>query len=131
MNSVFRVYRYPPDYAAFIGKDLTPQGPIECFPTGIDPMQTRSTGFELDQNFPNPVNSTTVIKFRLFEQDQTILTVYDAYGRKVSVLLNEILCPGSYQINFDTDHLPSGIYFYTLTAGGKAETKALAVLKGE
>ena len=129
LNSVFRVYRYPPDYSAFTGKDLTPGDVIECFPAGIYPVQARSTGFELDQNYPNPVNSTTVIKFRLFERDKTTLTVYDAYGRKVCVLLNEMLSPGSYEIKFDTDHLTSGIYFYTLIAGDKNLTMRMAVLK--
>jgi hypothetical protein len=129
LNSVFRTYRYAPDYPAFTGKTLTPQGPIECFPVGTDPEQTRSAGFELDQNYPNPVTSATVIKFRLFEQDQAILSVYDIFGRKVCVLLNERLSPGSYELSFATDQLTPGIYFYTLAAGEKALTKRMAVLK--
>jgi hypothetical protein len=129
LNSVFRVYRYAPDYAAFTGKTLTPQGPIECFPTGTDPAPTGSDGVELDQNFPNPANSSTKIRFRLIESGQTTLTLYDTYGRKIRVFLSNILTPGSYENNLDTEPLSPGIYFYTLVTGGRTLTKRMAVLK--
>jgi hypothetical protein len=129
LNSVFRVYRYAPDYAAFTGKTLPPQGPIECFPVGMDSGQTPSPGIELFQNYPNPTSSGTLITFRLFEPDRTVLTVYDTYGRKVCILLDAMLSPGSYEIQFDTDHFPPGIYFYTLISGDKALTKTMAVVK--
>jgi hypothetical protein len=129
LNAVFRVYRYPPDYPAFTGKDLTPGGYIECYPEGIKENEAKnSSAFRLDQNYPNPVNTSTVISFQLYVSSPVTLTVYDIFGREISVLANETMTPGNYQRKFDAYDLQGGIYFYTLTAGNNAETKRMTII---
>jgi hypothetical protein len=130
MNAVFRVYRYSPDYSAFTGKDLTPGGPIECFPVGINNSEVKnSSGFILDQNVPNPADVSTIITFQLFVNSNITLTVYDMFGREISVLVDETMPPGNYQKTFDVTGLQGGIYFYTLSAGNKSETKRMTVIR--
>ncbi|MCX6250929.1 MAG: aryl-sulfate sulfotransferase [Bacteroidetes bacterium] len=129
-NSIFRVYRYPPDYPAFTGKDLTPGDPIECFPAGIpDNPGKNSTIFLLNQNNPNPFNSATTIRFTLFIRSHVRLFITDLYGRKISVIADEDKVPGSYQYNFNSEGLDGGIYFYTLSCGNNSETKRMTVIR--
>jgi photosystem II stability/assembly factor-like uncharacterized protein len=94
--------------------------------------------FRLYQNYPNPFNPSTKIKFDIpavsFSRTSTVkLTVFDILGREVSVLVNRQMKPGSYEILWEASGLPSGIYFYKLTAnGGPAEfsnTRKLILLK--
>lgn len=130
LNSVFRVYRYAPSYPAFTGRNLTPQGYIECYPTGIsENREMKSSVFSLDQNRPNPFSNSTVISFQLYVDCHVTLKVFDIFERAISVLIDESEAPGSYQSSFDTYGLPDGIYFYTLTAGNKTETRRMSVVK--
>ena len=129
LNSVFRVYRYAPDYPAFTGRDLTPGDDIECYHTGVDNHDNPAASFRLDQNHPNPVIDNTIISFELFQNSQVKLTVNDLFGRELSVLVNETKNPGTYDYKFDVHNLPNGIYIYTLSAGNDRETKKITVLK--
>ncbi|MFA6457461.1 MAG: T9SS type A sorting domain-containing protein, partial [Bacteroidota bacterium] len=85
--------------------------------------------FALHQNYPNPFNPSTTIEYQLPSTALTTLTVYDILGKEVKILLNTIQAPGTYAIQWDAGNLPSGIYFYRLSAGGRAETKKLLFLK--
>ncbi len=68
----------------------------------------------LDQNHPNPFNSTTTISYSVIEIGRTTLKVYDVFGREVATLVDEELEPGSYRIPFNAGDLPSGLYYYVL-----------------
>lgn len=77
--------------------------------------------FALSQNFPNPFNPTTIIRYSLAKKSLVVVKVYDAIGREIAVLLNNVRDAGNYQIEFDADFyknkaLSSGIYFYKLEA---------------
>jgi hypothetical protein len=85
--------------------------------------------FELMQNFPNPFNPTTTIRFRLSMQGFTSLTIFDMLGREVQSLVSEKLSAGSYSIPWDGRDFSSGVYFYRLQAGNFVETKKLILLK--
>jgi hypothetical protein len=90
---------------------------------------------ELYQNYPNPFNPTTKIKFNISfnsgveTQHLTTLKIFDINGREVATLVNESLQPGTYEVTFDGSNLPSGIYFYKLSAGDFVSTKKLILLK--
>jgi CubicO group peptidase (beta-lactamase class C family) len=86
-------------------------------------------GFKLDQNFPNPFNPSTVIRYSLKENSYTTLKIYDALGKEIAVLVNENLKSGTYEIEFDASNLPSSVYFYKLTSGNHTETKKMFLLK--
>jgi photosystem II stability/assembly factor-like uncharacterized protein len=90
--------------------------------------------FRLFQNYPNPFNPNTIIRFQIRDLRFVNLKVYDILGREVETLINENLKTGTYEIPFSIDQctnnrLPSGIYFYKLTAGNFTEIKKMVLLK--
>ncbi len=86
-------------------------------------------GYSLEQNFPNPFNPTTQIRFEVPVSGFVSLKIFDVLGREVATLVNERKSPGTYEVQFDGSKLPSGIYFYRLEAGSFVETKKLVLLK--
>jgi len=93
--------------------------------------------FYLSQNYPNPFNPSTRIKFTIpsvieseTKQSQLItLKVYDILGNEIASLINEEKPAGSYEIEFNGNGLPSGVYFYQLKANTFIETKKMMLLK--
>lgn len=90
--------------------------------------------FQLSQNYPNPFNPVTTISFTIpnvidAKIASATLKIYDVLGREVTVLLNETLLPGKYELKFDASNLSSGIYFYQLRNGNFIDTKKLILLK--
>ncbi len=87
------------------------------------------TQFTLSQNYPNPFNPTTVISFNVAKKSNVSLNVYNTLGENVAQLVNENLSAGSYKTQFDASNLPSGIYFYKLTAGNFISVKKAMLVK--
>jgi phosphatidylinositol-3-phosphatase len=85
--------------------------------------------FKLEQNFPNPFNPVTVIRYSLIENHFITLKVYDVLGNEVATLVNEKENAGSYEVEFNAANLSSGIYFYKLSTDGFTETKRMILLK--
>ena len=90
-------------------------------PKGNDPQEV-PTGFYLQQNYPNPFNNRTQLKFYLPTQAVTRLEIFDTYGRKVRLLLNNNLPQGLYKFSWAGDNdsgssVASGIYLARLTSG--------------
>jgi len=82
------------------------------------------------QNFPNPCNPTTTIRFTLSTTALVTLKVYDVLGREVAVLLNnEAMEEGEHETAFAAEQLPSGMYLYRLSAHNFSETKKFVLLK--
>ncbi|MFZ4620076.1 MAG: aryl-sulfate sulfotransferase [Bacteroidota bacterium] len=93
--------------------------------------ETVPGGFALSQNYPNPFNPQTIISYELPVNSPVTLTVTDLLGREVAALVNERQNAGTHSIPFSLNQyrIPSGIYFYTLTAGPFSATKRMVVLK--
>lgn len=85
--------------------------------------------YSLSQNFPNPFNPSTRIRFALPNAGDVTLTVYDVLGREVETLLHQRMSPGNYELDFDASRLSSGVYFYSLRAGSYFVTKKMLLLK--
>jgi hypothetical protein len=85
--------------------------------------------FHLAQNAPNPFNPSTSIAFGLAETGPALLVVHDLAGRQVAVLANGVLERGAHLARFDATRLSSGVYLYTLTAGGRSETRKMILMK--
>ncbi len=85
--------------------------------------------FELFQNFPNPFNPKTVIKFTIPENTFVILKVYDVLGKEVITLVNETLERGNHSINFNGTSLSSGIYLYKIFAGNFVQQRQMLLIK--
>lgn len=86
-------------------------------------------GFVLNQNYPNPFNPSTKISYSVASDAFVLLKVYDFIGREVSTLVSETRPAGIYTITFDASDLPSGTYFYTLSAGNYVSTKKMILLR--
>lgn len=98
--------------------------------TSINSVQEFSASdFYLFNNYPNPFNSSTVIKFRIPEAGLVTLTVYDLLGREVEKLANKNMAVGIYSIDFNASNLSGGVYFYALKAGDFLQTKKMIYLK--
>jgi spore coat protein A len=88
------------------------------------------TDFKLDQNYPNPFNPSTVINFSVPEENTLVsLKIYSTLGEEVGTLINQVVPAGNHEVQFDATSLPSGVYFYTLTAGNFVETKKMMLMK--
>jgi hypothetical protein len=94
-----------------------------------DPTSAIPQHFALEQNYPNPFNPTTGIRFQVPGVSDVRLAVYNILGQQVALLVNEAKQPGAYTVQFDASNLPSGFYFYRMTAGSFSSTKSMIVLK--
>ncbi|GAB6283032.1 MAG: glycoside hydrolase family 31 protein [Ignavibacterium sp.] len=94
-------------------------------------------GFKLYQNYPNPMNPDTKIKFTIPASSKSYpkyrtfvqLNVYDILGNEVATLVNEEKSAGTYEVEFSGKGLSSGIYFYKLKAGKFVSIKKMILLK--
>ena len=85
--------------------------------------------FELTQNFPNPFNPNTAIRFSLPETGNVKLTVFNMLGQEVAVLVNGMIESGTHIINFDAAELNSGIYIYRIESGSFNEVRKMTLIK--
>jgi len=90
---------------------------------------TTVESFELAQNFPNPFNPATTIRYSLPENSEVSLKVYDITGSEVAELVNNVQTAGTHEISFDATNLASGTYIYILRAKDFMETKKMILLK--
>jgi hypothetical protein len=87
------------------------------------------TAFALYDNFPNPFNPSTTIRYELPKASHVSLSIYDMLGREVATLLNEEKSAGTYTVQWDASGVSSGVYLYRLNAGGFVHTKRMIVVK--
>jgi len=85
--------------------------------------------FSLYQNYPNPFNPTTTIKYQLGNDGYVSLKVFNTLGEEVAELVNEFKRAGSYDLTFNAENLPSGMYVYKLTSGNYVESKKMIMMK--
>jgi hypothetical protein len=85
--------------------------------------------FDLDQNFPNPFNPNTLIRYQLPALSDVRLSVYDMLGREVAVLVEEKQPGGTHEVDFAATGLASGVYFYRLRAGIHVQTRRMIVIR--
>ena len=85
--------------------------------------------YSLKQNFPNPFNPSTTIRYSVPKAGFITIKVYNILGELVSTLINEYRQAGDYEIKFNGSNLSSGIYFYRMQAGNFVEVKKLVLVK--
>ncbi len=85
--------------------------------------------FKLYNNYPNPFNPATKIKFDIAKETFAKINVYDLTGRKVAEIVNQNMKPGSYEITFDASKYASGVYFYRLETAQYTEIKKMILIK--
>jgi hypothetical protein len=130
MNSVFRVYKYPLAYAAFVGKTLTPGDFVEKYATAVrQTVGQVPSSFELFQNYPNPFNPSTLVRYQLSAISHVTLRVVDLLGRDVETLVDQQMESGVQIAYWDASRLPAGVYFIRLSAGTFSQVKRAVLLK--
>ncbi|MCX8055989.1 MAG: T9SS type A sorting domain-containing protein [Ignavibacteria bacterium] len=99
--------------------------------SSVDFEDMNSLNYVLNQNFPNPFNSKTVISFYLPKDENVTIKVYNSLGQQVTELLNEFLVSGMHSIEFDANrfNLTSGVYFYSLETRNKKFSRSMIYLK--
>lgn len=70
--------------------------------------------YVLSQNFPNPFNPSTTIKFELPKDERITIKIYDILGKEVKTIVDDFRKQGRYSVSFDGSGLASGIYIYQL-----------------
>jgi len=85
--------------------------------------------FSLSQNYPNPFNPNTIISYQLPIDNYAKLTIFDALGKEVAVLVNEKQNAGNYSVVWDGTNYSSGLYFYKLECEGFSDVKKMALIK--
>ena len=117
-NEMMRRYSVNPNPSRSLPKAL----PISA--------ETLPGSFELQQNFPNPFNPSTVINFSVPKENTLVtLKIYNSLGQEVGTLINQVVPAGNHKVNFDATGLSSGIYFYKLTAGNFIDSKKMILLR--
>lgn len=123
VNDVVEVSRAPVEVFAF-GQH------IEFF-TDIPELPI---SYKLDYNYPNPFNSSTIVRYHLIEQIHVIIKIYDILGQLVYTLVDEIKPQGSYEIKWNGNndfgnHVATGVYLYHMEAGSFIDTKKMLLLR--
>ena len=85
--------------------------------------------YALYQNYPNPFNPVTKIKYDIVESGNVSIVLYDVLGKEIKKIVNQRHKPGSYVVNFNAENLPSGVYYYRITAKDFAAVKKMLLIK--
>ncbi|HSQ75859.1 MAG TPA: T9SS type A sorting domain-containing protein [Bacteroidota bacterium] len=115
----------PQPGSTYLVDDLSFSGTV----SGVAEASRIPASFELQQNFPNPFNPSTTIRFSLAEESFVDLAIYNLVGQEVARLVQEQKPAGEYAVAFDASGLPSGTYLYRLRAGGFTSTRTMALVR--
>ena len=97
--------------------------------SGIDNNTPKD--FLLEQNFPNPFNPVTIIRYNLPNEVIVKIKVYDTLGSEVALLVNEKKDAGQHEIIFNANafNLSSGVYFYKIETANYSISKKMIYLR--
>lgn len=124
-----------PYYGAFApSAPLWTNGWTALYQDGISGVNETYTSalpetFSISQNYPNPFNPSTKINYSIAEASNVRIVVFDILGREVEVLANGFKAAGTYELTFNAENLPSGLYLYTFESGSTKITKKMTLLK--
>ncbi len=85
--------------------------------------------YQLYANYPNPFNPTTRISFSIASEEYVRLRVFNSLGEEVAELVNGNLPKGTHTVTFNASDLPSGVYYYSVTAGQFSRTNTMLLMK--
>jgi hypothetical protein len=124
---------FPTQYASWKAQEATELAHIQSVLNTGNVTSVRSTElpqtFQLEQNFPNPFNPSTVISYSVAKAGNVSLKVYNMLGQEVATLVNGYQAANSYDVNFNASGLSSGVYLYELRTGSNAIVKKMVLMK--
>ena len=113
-------------FAGTAGVWRRPLSEITSVEEQIDEIPTE---FLLSNNYPNPFNPSTKIKYSIPQSSTVIIKVFDVLGNEIETLVNEEKPAGTYEITWFVENFPSGVYFYQVKADSFIETKKMVLMK--
>ena len=113
----------------FSGELLSSISVFDSTTSSVQIQNGESYSFRLYQNFPNPFNSNTVIKYEIPTESYVTLKLFDILGNEVGILVDEFRTAGSYESEFEAEYLSSGIYFFILRAEDLTTAKKMILLR--
>jgi hypothetical protein len=143
-RSQFKKYHYPADTLILIGSihfsvsttNMLPYFSFSSYQSACNPLAVQRgdskppAAFALHQNFPNPFNPSTAIAYDVPISQHVKLEIFDASGRRVSLLVDRKHSPGTYSQTFEAPPtFSSGVYYYRLTAGTFTQTLPMLFIK--
>jgi hypothetical protein len=88
-----------------------------------------ANGYRLSDNFPNPFNPTTRIRYTLAKEGNVTLKIFNYLGQEAKTIVNTFKEAGTYEVRFTAEGLSSGIYFYKLSVNGFSSIKKMVLMK--
>ena len=85
--------------------------------------------FHLSQNYPNPFEERTAIKYCVPRTCKVTVTIYDLQGRVLEKLVDEEKPPGTYEVIWNAGDIPCGMYSCVMEAGSFLERKTMEVAR--
>ncbi|MCW9064834.1 MAG: alpha-amylase family glycosyl hydrolase [Ignavibacteriaceae bacterium] len=85
--------------------------------------------FILYQNYPNPFNPQTKIRFSILQSGNVLIKVFNVLGKEIETIVDEYKNSGFYELYFNANNLPSGVYFYRIVSGSYSDTKKMILLR--
>jgi len=117
-------------FAGIAGGGRIFRRPLSEILTSLEPIfNGLPSEFKLEQNFPNPFNSSCAIKYSIPKSSQVTLKIYNTLGEEIEILVNEEKPIGTYELTWNAANLPSGVYFYRLQTGSFVQIKKMILLK--
>jgi glucose/arabinose dehydrogenase len=111
----------------------------------VGPEEQQVDGFRLEDNYPNPFNPTTTVRYVVGRvvapsgafsggvegpnANHVRLAVYDILGREVAVLLDEYKEAGNYEVRWDATQFSSGVYVYKFTSGNFSSSRRMMLVR--
>jgi glucuronoarabinoxylan endo-1,4-beta-xylanase len=125
---------FPTQYASWKAQESFELAHIDSVLTGKITVGVQTAAqspqkFQLQQNYPNPFNPSTTIGYQLPAGSHVTIKVFDVLGREVVTLVNERQTAGEHSIVFDASHLPSGVYFNSITADAFHQVRKMVLVK--
>ncbi len=114
--------------AAYLGSPITTGLFTIGTQTAFKEVDNLPHSFSVDQNYPNPFSSTTIIKFNLSEQQNVVIKIYNVLGDEIKTIVNKEFAQGQHEVGFNAAGLSSGAYFYRITAGNNTAIRKMQVL---
>jgi hypothetical protein len=105
------------------------QSDCSSSPESVPEENTFPNKFAMLVNYPNPFNPNTIIRYTIPNTSHVSLTIYNLAGQLVATLVNEKMRLGSYEINYSTQNLPSGIYVCRLNFGKQSLSSKIVLVK--
>jgi 5'-nucleotidase len=116
--------------SGFVTLNYVSQGRIkEVTITGNGNITSNIKGYSLYDNYPNPFNASTIIKYSLPKESYVIIKVYDITGKELSTLISKVQRAGDYSLRFDGNSYSTGVYFYRMVTSDFTQTKKFVLIK--